>query len=88
MCIVCHMKISIKNIICDVKKLNGKMYISDADVNRILYPKTKMISRGKRMSKEKLVNLDRNEMIKINGIMFFPISAEHFDDCYGNMNVI
>ena len=64
------------------------MYISDADVNRILYPKTKRLSRGKSMSKEKLVDLDRNEMIKINGIMFFPISAEHFDDCYGNMNVI
>ena len=82
------MRISIKNIICDTKKINNTLYISDADCNRILYPKTRTMSRGKRMSKEKLVDLERNSMIKINGIMYYPLNTEHIDDCYGNQNLI
>jgi hypothetical protein len=81
------MRISIKNIICDTKKINNTLYISDADCNRILYPKTRTASRGKRMSKEKLVDLERGSMIKINGIMYYPLNTEHIDDCYGNQNL-
>ena len=82
------MKISIKNIICDIKTVNDIMYISDADCNRVLYPKTRSVSRGKRLSKDKLCDMDRNAMIKINGIMFYPLNTDHIDDCYGNNNVI
>ena len=69
---------------CDLKKFNDVMYISDADCNRVLYPKTKRLSRGKSMSKEKLADLDRNKMIKINGVMFYPVNTEHFDKCLHN----
>jgi hypothetical protein len=78
------MKLSIKNIICDIKTINNTMYISDADCNRVLYPKTRAASRGKRMSKEKLVDLERGSMIKIGGVMFYPLDTKHIDECYGN----
>lgn len=78
------MKLSIKNIICDVKTINNTLYISDADCNRVLYPKTRTASRGKRMGKDKLVDLDRNKMVKLNGIMFYPLNESHIDECVGN----
>lgn len=78
------MKISVKNIMCDVKTINNVMYISDADCNRILYPKTKSISRGKVMSKAKLVNIDRDLMIKINEVMYYPLNKQYIDSCYHN----
>jgi len=81
-------KISIKDVMCDIKTINNKMYISDADTNRVLYPKTKTISRGKVISKDKLCNTDRNQMIKVNGIMFYPVNTALFDDCVHNQNVL
>jgi hypothetical protein len=81
------MKISIKNIICDIKTINNVLYISDADCNRVLYPKTRTASRGKSMGKNKLADLDRNKMVKINGIMFYPLNAQHIDDCIGNQKL-
>jgi len=83
-CIVWHMKLSIKNIICDIKTINNTMYISDADCNRVLYPKIKTASRGKTMSKEKLVDLERGSMVKIGGVMFYPLDTRHIDKCFGN----
>jgi hypothetical protein len=82
------MKISIRETMCDVKMINNVMYISDTDVNRVLYPKTKRLSRGKRLSKEKLCNTERNMMIKLNGVMFYPLDEKHIDECYHNQNVI
>jgi hypothetical protein len=85
MCIVWHMKISIKDIMCDIKTINGVMYISDTDANRVLYPKTKRLSRGKSLSKESLCNTeDRNKMVKIGGVMYYPLDEKHIDDCYHN----
>jgi hypothetical protein len=82
------MKLSIKNIICDIKTINNVMYISDTDANRILYPKTRTASRGKRLSKDKLCNMDRNAMVKLNGIMFYPLNTDHIDVCYGNQKAL
>ncbi len=81
------MKISVKNIICDLKIINNVLYISDADCNRVLYPKTRSLSRGKSMGKNKLADLDRNKMIKLNGIMFYPLDTKHIDDCIGNQKL-
>ncbi len=82
------MKLSIKNIICDIKTINNIKYISDADNNRVLYPKTKITSRGKTMSKSKLCDTDRNKMIKIGGIMFYPLNTQHIDDCHLNNKIL
>jgi hypothetical protein len=82
------MKLSIKNIICDIKTINNVLYISDADCNRVLYPKTRSASRGKRMGKDKLVDLERGSMIKLNGIMFYPLDTKHIDECYHNQNLV
>jgi hypothetical protein len=82
------MKLSIKNIICDIKTINNTMYISDADCNRVLYPKTRTASKGKRMGKDKLVDLDRNAMVKLNGIMYYPLNTAHIDECYGNKQIL
>ncbi len=81
------MKVSIKDIICDIKTIGGVKYISDADCNRVLYPKTKIKARGKVMSKAKLADLDRSQMIKVNGSMFYPVNTELFDDCYHNNKI-
>lgn len=75
------MKVSIKDIICDIKTISETTYISDVDVNRIMYPKNKRKSRGKQISKEKIADLDK--MIKINGTMYFPLLID-IDDCYYN----
>ena len=66
---------------CDVKQINGVTYISDVDVNRILYPKVKRKSRGKSMSKDKICDL--TSMIKINGTMYYVLLID-IDDCYFN----
>ena len=82
------MKLSIKNIICDIKTINNTMYISDADCNRVLYPKTRTASKGKRMGKDKLVDLDRNAMVKLNGIMYYPLNVKCIDQCFGNEQIL
>lgn len=74
---------------CDIKTINGVMYISDTDANRVLYPKTKRLTRGKSLSKESLCDIDdRNKMIKIGGVMYFPLDEKHIDQCFHNQNVI
>jgi hypothetical protein len=54
----------------------------------VLYPKKKRLTRGKAMSKEALCDLERNSMLKIGGVMYFPLDEKHIDDCFHNMNVI
>ena len=73
---------------CDIKTINGVKYISDADCNKVLYPKVKIKARGKVMSKAKLCDLDRDQMIKINGSMFYPLNTEHVDECYHNTKIV
>ena len=75
------MKVAIKDIMCDIKTINNTTYISDVDVNRILYPKVNRKSRGKSMSKDKICDLD--SMIKINGTMYYVLLID-IDDCYFN----
>ena len=82
-----NIKISIREVLCDLKLHNDTLYISDADTNRVLYPKTKRSTRGKKLSKDNLCDLERNAMIMINGVMFYPLDLKHVDDCYHN-NVI
>jgi hypothetical protein len=50
--------------------------------------RTKRLTRGKAMSKEALCDLERNAMLKIGGVMYFPLDEKHIDDCFHNMNVI
>ena len=80
------MKLSIKNIMCNIKTINNTSYISDADCNRVLYPVTRSISRGKRASKEKLVDITNS--LKINGILFYELNTQYIDDCYHNNNIL
>ena len=61
--------------------IGGVEFISDADVNSIMYPKTKRTSRGKSITKEKLVNMDNN--VKIGDSLLFEFIGE-IDDCYYN----
>lgn len=77
---VWYMKVSIKETMCELKTFNGVSYISDVDCNRIINQKTRS-KRGKTMSKEKLVDLEK--MIKIDSLMWFPLSID-IDDCYYN----
>lgn len=81
------MKISIKDVICNIKNINNTLYISDADCNAVIYPKTKRASRGKNMSKEKLADLDIENQLKINGSLHFPLNTEHIDNCLGNQKI-
>lgn len=81
-------KISIKDVMCDIKVIKGQMYINDADCNRILYPKQKRSSRGKQMSKDSLCDTDRAVMVKIGSIMYYPLNEKHIDQCYHNETVI
>ena len=74
------MNVSIKETMVDIKTFNGVTYISDVDVNRIINRKQRT-TRGKTMSKEKLVDLER--MIKIGSMMYFPLMID-IDDCYYN----
>jgi hypothetical protein len=50
--------------------------------------RTKRLTRGKAMSKEALCDLERNAMLKIGSVMYFPLDEKHIDDCFHNMNVI
>jgi hypothetical protein len=74
------MNVSIKETMVDIKTFNGVTYISDVDCNRIINRKQRT-TRGKTMSKEKLVDLER--MIKISGMMYYPLMID-IDDCYYN----
>ena len=74
------MNVSIKETMVDIKTFNSTTYISDVDVNRIINRKQRT-TRGKTMSKEKLVDLER--MIKISGMMWYPLMID-IDDCYYN----
>ena len=78
------MQVSIKETMCELKTFNGVSYISDVDVNRIINQKTRT-KRGKTVSKEKLVNVEK--MIKIQGMMWFPLTID-IDDCYFNNHML
>jgi len=78
------MQVSIKETMCELKTFNGVSYISDVDVNRIINQKTRT-KRGKTVSKEKLVDVEK--MIKIQGMMWFPLTID-IDDCYFNNHML
>jgi len=78
------MQVSIKEVMCELRTFNGTSYISDVDCNRIINQKTRT-KRGKTMSKEKLVDLER--MIKINNMMWYPLMID-IDDCYHNNEML
>ena len=81
------MLVSVKEIMVDLKWFNGTCYISDPDVNRIMYPKQKHKSRGKQMSKDKIVDMDVNSVLKISNQMYFPLLID-IDDCYYNNEML
>jgi len=78
------MQVSIKEVMCELRTFNSISYISDVDCNRIINRKQRT-KRGKTMSKEKLVDLER--MIKINNMMWYPLMID-IDDCYFNNEMI
>jgi len=78
------MQVSIKETMCELKTFNGVSYINDVDVNRIINMKTRT-KRGKTVSKEKLVDVEK--MIKINNMMWFPLIID-IDDCYYNNHML
>lgn len=78
------MQVSIKETMCELKTFNGVSYISDVDVNKIINQKTRT-KRGKTVSKEKLVDVEK--MIKIQGMMWFPLTID-IDDCYFNNHML
>ena len=78
------MQVSIKETMCELKTFNGVSYISDVDVNRIINQKTRT-KRVKTVSKEKLVDVEK--MIKINNMMWFPLTID-IDDCYFNNHML
>ena len=78
------MQVSIKEVMCELRTFNSISYISDVDCNRIINQKTRT-KRGKTMSKEKLVDLEK--MIKINNMMWFPLMID-IDDCYHNNEML
>ena len=78
------MKLTIKNIQIQVKRINGFGYlISDADANLIVNSRVTKSKRGRSISKEKLVDTDYP--VKIGGVLYYPIvNSKHIDDCYFN----
>ena len=78
------MQVSIKEVMCELRTFNSISYISDVDANRIINQKTRT-KRGKTMSKEKLVDLEK--MIKINNMMWYPLMID-IDDCYHNNEML
>ena len=79
------MKLSIKNIMCDVKVNNDMIYITDTDVNRILNQKQRT-KRGKTISRDKLVETD--SCIRVNNNMLFSVYTKHIDECYHNTKTL
>ena len=79
------MKASIKEVMCELKKVQGLgLLISDADANRVINRKTRT-KRGKTMSKEKLVDLEKP--FKLNNTLYYPIIIK-LDDCHHNNYMI
>jgi hypothetical protein len=81
------MKLSIKEVMCDVKVFNDTMYLSDSDCNRVLNHKTRS-KRGKSMSKENLVDLSLNTCLKYQNQMYYPLVTSHIDTCYHNTKTL
>jgi len=79
-------KISIKEINCYIKTINNVLYISDMDANRVINLSKSL--RGRKTTKEKLCDLNRDKMVKLNGIMFYPVNTALFDDCLQNKNIL
>jgi Cdc6-like AAA superfamily ATPase len=73
------LKVVIKNTKVTVFQSEKGLIISDAEVNRIINQSKS--SRGRMMSKEKLVKLAKP--YRFNGSLHYPL-IEKLDDCYFN----
>jgi hypothetical protein len=78
------MKLSIKDIMCEITIVNNKFYITDLDANRVINLSKSL--RGRKITKERLCNLDVKSYH--NGKLCFELDARHIDKCYGNKKVL
>lgn len=79
-----YMKLSIKNINCDVIKINNTFFITDLDANRVINLSKSL--RGRKITKERLCNLDNKA--HHNGALCFELDTKYIDDCYFNNKVL
>jgi hypothetical protein len=73
-------KLSIKEIMCDVINVNGRLFITDKDANRVINLSKSM--RGRKVTKDKLCNTDVKS--HYNGVLCFALDTKYVDGCYGN----
>ena len=78
------MKLSIKDIMCEITIVNNKFYITDLDANRVINLSKSL--RGRKITKERLCNLDVKSYH--NGNLCFELDARHIDKCYGNTKAL
>ena len=74
-------KLSIRNVLCDIVVDNNVMYITDLDINRVINNKQRS-TRGKQISRYKLA--DHDNAIHTAKTILFPLEMKHIDDCYHN----
>lgn len=78
-------KLSIKDIMCDLIIINDLFYISEADVQRIVNKKVRS-TRGKKLSIDKLIDV-KIQSYKISNSLYYCFINE-VDDCYHNFQVL
>ena len=78
--------LSIRNTMCTLKIVNNITHISEADVNRILYPKTKITTRGKKLDRDKIADF-YSTSLQFGISTFYPMVIDS-DDCYHNRKVL
>lgn len=77
-------KLSIKDIMCDLKMIDDVLYISDTDINRVLNKQKK--TRGRQLSKNKLADLETPYVLPDQP--YYPLEDKYVDECYHNLTQV
>jgi hypothetical protein len=78
-------KLSIKDVMCDLLIIDNVFYISESDVQRIINKKVRT-TRGKKLSVDKLIDTN-DQSYKIKNCIYYVFINE-VDDCYHNYQVL
>jgi len=78
-------KLSIKDVMCDLLIIDNLFYISESDVQRIINKKVRT-TRGKKLSVDKLIDTN-DQSYKIKNCIYYVFINE-VDDCYHNYQVL
>jgi hypothetical protein len=78
-------KLSIKDVMCDLLIINDLFYISESDIQRIVNKKVRS-TRGKKLSIDKLIDTN-DQSYKIKNCIYYVFINE-VDDCYHNYQVL